>query len=173
MVAEPKIENDNASVELLERARSALGTVCDPEIPVLTIEDLGVLRDVSITENECVHVVITPTYSGCPAMNTISMDIETALNKVGIDKVKVELVLSPAWTTDWMSEEGRQKLLEYGIAPPAKGGTTASLFGKPEIACPQCGSKNTEKLAEFGSTACKALYRCKACLEPFDYFKCL
>ncbi len=173
MAAERIITADNASAELLERARSALNTVCDPEIPVLTIEDLGVLRDVSITENECVQVVITPTYSGCPAMNTISMDIETALNKVDIDKVKVELVLSPAWTTEWMSEEGRQKLLEYGIAPPVTGGTRGSLFGEAEIACPQCGSKNTEKLAEFGSTACKALYRCKACLEPFDYFKCL
>ena len=158
---------------LLKNARNALNTVCDPEIPVLTIEDLGVLRDVAIDDDGRVNVTITPTYSGCPAMNTISMDVQTALAAAGFENVNVKLVLAPAWTTDWMSDEGRQKLLEYGIAPPAKGGTRGSLFGEAEIACPQCGSKNTEKLSEFGSTACKALYRCKACMEPFDYFKCL
>lgn len=170
-VAKPTSYSDNE--KLLALTRNALATVCDPEIPVLTIEDLGVLRDVSIDDKGKVNVKITPTYSGCPAMSTISLDVQTALAAVGFGNVQVELVLSPAWTTDWMSDEGRQKLLEYGIAPPAKGGTRGALFGEASIACPQCGSENTEKLSEFGSTACKALYRCKACMEPFDYFKCL
>ncbi len=160
-------------VALQDKACQALDKVCDPEIPVLTIEDLGVLRNVSVDDQRHVKVTITPTYSGCPAMSTISIDIQTALAAAGFDDVSVDLVLSPAWTTDWMSEDGRRKLLAYGIAPPLKGGSRGSLFGEDEIACPQCGAKNTEKLSEFGSTACKALYRCKACLEPFDYFKCL
>ena len=162
-----------ANSEQLVQVREALASVCDPEIPVLTIEDLGVLRDVSVDEQGAVKVVITPTYSGCPAMNTIAIDIQTALAVAGFDDVSVELVLSPAWTTDWMSREGREKLLAYGIAPPAGKASRGSLFGVDQIACPQCGSEDTAVLSKFGSTACKALYRCNSCLEPFDYFKCL
>lgn len=173
MIALAKPIDNSELVALQKKARLALDSVCDPEIPVLTIEDLGVLRDVIVDELGHVKVAITPTYSGCPAMNTISVDIQTALASAGFDEVSVDLVLSPAWTTDWLSEDGRRKLLAYGIAPPVKGGSRGSLFGEDEIACPQCGAKNTEKLSEFGSTACKALYRCKTCLEPFDYFKCL
>jgi ring-1,2-phenylacetyl-CoA epoxidase subunit PaaD len=155
----------------LERARAALAQVCDPEIPVLTIADLGVLRDVRL-DGERIEVDITPTYSGCPAMSTITLDIELALARAGFEAVKVRTVLSPAWTTDWMSAEGRAKLLAYGIAPPAGRSGRRALFGQDEVACPRCGSLETERLAEFGSTSCKALWRCRACREPFDYFKC-
>ena len=155
----------------LARAREALRRVCDPEIPVLTIADLGVLRDVRLS-GEGVEVDITPTYSGCPAMSTITLDIELALARAGFDAVKVRTVLSPAWTTDWMSEAGRAKLLAYGIAPPAGRSGRRALFGQDEVACPRCASLETERLSEFGSTSCKALWRCRACREPFDYFKC-
>lgn len=150
-----------------------LETVSDPEIPVLSIVDLGVVRDV-IAEGDKVMVNITPTYSGCPAMNMIEMEIRGALLEQGINN-DVKLVLSPAWTTDWMSEKGKQKLKAYGIAPPQDEDISIhTLFGKPEqIECPHCNSKKTEMISQFGSTACKALYRCKDCLEPFDYFKCL
>jgi ring-1,2-phenylacetyl-CoA epoxidase subunit PaaD len=156
-----------------ERAWAAAASVVDPEIPVLTIEDLGVLRDVSIAQDGAVEVSITPTYSGCPAMNVIALEVELALARAGIAEGRVKTVLSPAWTTDWMSEEGRRKLEEYGIAPPAPKTTRRALFGIEAIACPRCGSGDTERLAEFGSTACKALWRCKSCREPFDYFKCI
>lgn len=159
--------------DVLARAHAAAASVCDPEIPVLTIEDLGVLRDVTLDKSGRVNVVITPTYSGCPAMNTITLDVQLALGEAGFADANVELVLSPAWTTDWMSKEGRDKLRAYGIAPPVGKASRASLFGIEAIACPQCGSTDTAVLSEFGSTACKALYRCNACLEPFDYFKCL
>jgi ring-1,2-phenylacetyl-CoA epoxidase subunit PaaD len=146
--------------------------VCDPEVPVLTIADLGVLRDVRI-ENGRVEAVITPTYSGCPAMNLIALNVEVALEEAGFTNVKVTTVLSPAWTTDWMSEDGMRKLAAYGIAPPKGKAGRRALFGEEEIACPRCGSANTQKISEFGSTACKAHWRCRACAEPFDYFKCL
>ncbi len=149
-------------VENLARARAAVAAVEDPEIPVLTIEDLGILRDVQI-DGETIEVTITPTYSGCPAMTAIAFEIETALSRAGFPKSRVRSVLSPAWTTDWMSGDGRRKLLAYGIAPPNP---------KALPACPQCGSGNTEQISAFGSTACKALYRCLACREPFDAFKC-
>lgn len=155
----------------LARARAAIETVCDPEIPVLTIADLGILRDIS-AKGDAIEVAITPTYSGCPAMNMIAMEIELALEREGIRNPKIRTVLSPAWTTDWMSEQGRQKLREYGIAPPQAGGGRRALFGEQQVACPQCGSADTEVLSEFGSTSCKALWRCKSCREPFDYFKC-
>jgi ring-1,2-phenylacetyl-CoA epoxidase subunit PaaD len=155
----------------LAEVRRIAGAVCDPEIPVLSIEDLGVLRDVRCRDGH-IEVVITPTYSGCPAMNMIALDIELALAKAGFDDVKVVTVLSPAWTTDWMSEEGRAKLRDYGIAPPSRAAGRRALFGKDEVACPRCGSTSTSLLAEFGSTSCKALWRCEACREPFDYFKC-
>ncbi|MEN3350695.1 MAG: ring,2-phenylacetyl-CoA epoxidase subunit PaaD, partial [Bradyrhizobium sp.] len=146
-------------------------SVVDPEIPVLTIADLGVLRDV-VLDGDHVEVAITPTYSGCPAMNMIALEIEVALERAGFCSPKVRTVLSPAWTTDWMSEEGRRKLHAYGIAPPQDSNSRRALFGEQAVTCPQCGSANTELLSEFGSTSCKALWRCRACREPFDYFKC-
>ena len=157
--------------ELLQRAWEVAAGVVDPEIPVLTISDLGVLRDVAINDG-CVEVTITPTYSGCPAMNMIKVEIELALERSGFRNSKVCTVLSPAWTTDWMSEDGRRKLREYGIAPPQAASSRRALFGVQQVTCPQCGSDNTEVLSEFGSTSCKALWRCRSCREPFDYFKC-
>lgn len=158
----------------LARARAALDGVTDPEIPVLTIADLGVLRDVRM-DGETVEVTITPTYSGCPAMTVIAQDIQSALAELG--PVRVRTVLSPAWTTDWISDQGRQKLLAYGIAPPPFSSVPASrrgtLFGRPAPACPLCGSAETELISAFGSTPCKALHRCLTCREPFDAFKCL
>jgi ring-1,2-phenylacetyl-CoA epoxidase subunit PaaD len=151
-----------------------LATVTDPEVPVLTIVDLGILRDVIISpllegSGEVVEVIITPTYTGCPAMDMISMNIRLALIENGCTKIKITSVLSPAWTTDWMSETGKQKLKEYGIAPPW---SSASTNQEPIIQCPQCNSTNTKLISQFGSTACKALYQCQDCKEPFDYFKC-
>ena len=160
-----------SEADLRERAWSIAAAVVDPEIPVLTIADLGVLRDVSLRDGH-IDVAITPTYSGCPAMNMIALEIELALEREGFRGCKVRTVLSPAWTTDWMSEDGRRKLREYGIAPPMAASSRRALFGVQQIACPQCGSENTELLSEFGSTSCKALLRCRSCREPFDYFKC-
>jgi ring-1,2-phenylacetyl-CoA epoxidase subunit PaaD len=160
------------AADLRERAWAAAAQVVDPELPVLTIEDLGVLRDVTITAGGDVEVAITPTYSGCPAMTMIALEIEVALAREGIDNARITTVLSPAWTTDWMSEDGRRKLRDYGIAPPQPGGQRRALFGVEQVACPQCGSSNTKVLSEFGSTSCKALWQCQACREPFDYFKC-
>lgn len=157
--------------DLRQRAWDAAASVVDPEIPVLTIADLGVLRDVTLAGDH-VEVAITPTYSGCPAMNMIALEIELALERVGFHHPRVRTVLSPAWTTDWMSEDGRKKLSAYGIAPPQASSSRRALFGTQTVACPQCGSGETELLSEFGSTSCKALWRCKACREPFDYFKC-
>ena len=155
----------------LARARAALETVCDPEIPVLTIADLGILRDIT-AKGDAIEVAITPTYSGCPAMNVIAFDIQVALHDAGFAKVTVKTVLSPAWTTDWLTDAGREKLVAYGIAPPAQGLGRRALFGVETVACPRCGSARTKKLAEFGSTSCKALWQCEACREPFDYFRC-
>jgi ring-1,2-phenylacetyl-CoA epoxidase subunit PaaD len=156
---------------LRQRAWEAAASVVDPEIPVLTIADLGVLRDVAL-DGDRVEVAITPTYSGCPAMNMIALEIELALEREGFAKPKIRTVLSPAWTTDWMSDDGRRKLREYGIAPPQGSHSRRALFGEQQVTCPQCGSGDTEVLSEFGSTSCKALWRCKSCREPFDYFKC-
>ncbi|MEO5314965.1 phenylacetate-CoA oxygenase subunit PaaJ [Pseudarthrobacter sp. CC12] len=151
-------------------------TVVDPEIPVLTIADLGILRDVQVTDNK-VTVTITPTYSGCPAMDAIRDDLYTAFAKEGYQDVHVDLVLSPAWTTDWMTEAGKQKLQEYGIAPPSgnsrAGGHSGPIRLSLAVKCPQCNSLNTKELTRFGSTSCKALYVCQDCKEPFDYFKVL
>ena len=157
--------------DLQQRAWDAAASVVDPEIPVLTIADLGVLREVTVHDGR-VEVAITPTYSGCPAMNMIALEIELALDRAGFHGSQVLTVLSPAWTTDWMSEEGWQKLRDYGIAPPEPKSSRRALFGVQQVNCPQCGSDNTELLSEFGSTSCKALWRCKSCREPFDYFKC-
>lgn len=145
-----------------------LSTVTDPEVPVLTILDLGIVRDVKINDDE-VEIIITPTYTGCPAMDMISMNIKLALLEHGFKKVKITSILSPAWTTDWMTDDGKKKLKEYGIAPPW---SNASADQIPIIECPQCNSINTKLISQFGSTACKALYQCNDCKEPFDYFKC-
>ena len=151
------------------RLYGLLSSVCDPEIPVLTLQDLGVLRDISVDDGR-VKVTITPTYSGCPAIDAMRADIETTLAQAGYQQVKVEQSLNPAWSTDWMSENGRAKLRAYGIAPPA---TTSCGLQTGMIECPQCGSSDVKRISEFGSTACKAFYRCLDCLEPFGYFKCL
>jgi ring-1,2-phenylacetyl-CoA epoxidase subunit PaaD len=150
-----------------------LEEVSDPEIPVLTIIDLGIVRNVQI-DSDHVQVTITPTYTGCPAMKLIEDQIKEKLDEKGIGKVDVDLVISPAWTTDWISEEGRNKLREYGIAPPEEEVDKSVLFAKPTVVpCPRCGSDNTRMISLFGSTACKAQYQCNECLEPYDYFKCL
>jgi ring-1,2-phenylacetyl-CoA epoxidase subunit PaaD len=155
---------------LRERVLAALEAVTDPEIPVLTIADLGILRDVSV-DNDVVEVTITPTYSGCPAMSLITLEIKTALARAGIE-ARVRTSLSPAWTTDWLTDAARAKLAAFGIAPPEHTGSRRALFGEAQPACPHCGSADTELISEFGSTACKSLHRCRACREPFDAFKC-
>lgn len=147
-----------------------LREVKDPEIPVLSIEDLGILQEISREGDQWV-VTITPTYSGCPAMDQISQDIQAVLEREGYTPFRIVSRLSPAWTTDWISRRGRDKLEAYGIAPPV--GRSAGLSDiSPEVACPRCHSLNTRVISEFGSTACKALYQCNSCQEPFDYFKC-
>ena len=154
------------------RAWEAAAAVPDPEIPVLTVADLGILRGVSL-EGGVAVARVTPTYTGCPAVLAIELAVEAALLDAGFE-ARVERVISPPWTTDWITDAGRAKLLAYGIAPPAKGGNSVrALFGETVLACPRCGSEDTEKLSEFGSTPCKAQYRCRACLEPFDHFKCI
>ena len=151
-----------------------LEDVADPEIPVLSILDLGIVRDVQVQDDK-VRVTITPTYSGCPAMNTIAADIRLKLLAEGFTDITIDTQLSPAWTTDWLSEAGKAKLEAYGIAPPVEPtGDAHALFGKGvTVRCPQCKSENTKLISQFGSTACKAFYQCNDCLEPFDYFKCL
>ncbi|MGX5771274.1 1,2-phenylacetyl-CoA epoxidase subunit PaaD [Microbacterium trichothecenolyticum] len=153
------------------RAWEVAASVLDPEVPVLTIEDLGVLRDVAVDDGR-VTVTLTPTYSGCPAMDAIRDDVVLALTAAGYEDVEVRLALAPAWTTDWMTEAGKRKLVEYGIAPPSG----RAAMGGPirlqlSVRCPRCGSLDTREIARFGSTSCKALYECRACLEPFDHFK--
>lgn len=158
-----------------------LGEVPDPEIPVISITDLGIVRDVE-WEDDTLVVTVTPTYSGCPATSMINLEIEKKLNEEGIGKIRLERRLSPPWTTDWLSEDARERLRTYGIAPPVDGtaadgrikARAARLTGEAEaIACPRCSSMNTEMVSRFGSTPCKASWRCKDCLEPFDYFKCI
>jgi ring-1,2-phenylacetyl-CoA epoxidase subunit PaaD len=143
----------------------------DPELPVVTIADLGILRDVTEDDQGRVHVQITPTYSGCPAMETISTDLVEALTTAGYQHVDVEFVLSPAWTSDWMTEEGRAKLAAYGVAPPAVHAVGGPLPLELSVRCPQCGSTDTRESSRFGSTACKSLWVCRSCREPFDHFK--
>ncbi|HSE10204.1 MAG TPA: 1,2-phenylacetyl-CoA epoxidase subunit PaaD [Nocardioidaceae bacterium] len=155
----------------LKDAREVAGAVPDPEIPVLTIEDLGILRDVEVDDAGRVRVSITPTYSGCPAMEAIRADVTAALKSEGYDDVTVDLVLSPAWTTDWMSEEGRRKLEAYGVAPPTARPSDGPVPLTLSLRCPQCGSPDTRELSRFGSTACKSLWVCNTCREPFDHFK--
>lgn len=146
-------------------------SVLDPEVPVLTIEDLGILREVQVEDSGRVRVSITPTYSGCPAMEAIRSDVMAALADAGYDDVVVDFVLAPAWTTDWMTPDGRRKLEEYGIAPPTRRDVGDTVPLTLSLRCPQCGSPDTRELSRFGSTACKSLWACNACLEPFDHFK--
>lgn len=152
----------------------ALGQVPDPEIPVISVVDLGIVRDVHFEDGTCV-VTITPTYSGCPAMQVIAEDVQRVLEQEGIGAVRLETRLSPAWTTDWMSEKGRAALKDYGIAPPAQQAIDISGLrrgAEVSVPCPRCGSAHTRLVSQFGSTSCKALYQCLDCREPFDYFKC-
>ena len=157
-----------------------LGEVPDPEIPVISIVDLGIVRAVDVTDDECV-VTITPTYSGCPAMEVIAEDIGRALRERGVESLRIATRLSPAWTTDWMSDAGKAALKGYGIAPPVQQvidisalsrGVKRHAIAQPVVACPHCGSTHTRLTSQFGSTPCKALYQCLDCREPFDYFKC-
>ncbi len=158
--------------DVRQDAWRAAASVPDPEVPCVTVADLGILRSVDIEDGVAVARV-TPTYSGCPAVLAIELAVEAALREAGFE-ARVERVVSPAWTTDWITEEGREKLRAYGIAPPAKASNSVrSLFGETDVACPKCGSHETSRVSEFGSTACKALYRCLDCREPFDYFKCI
>ena len=155
------------------RAWAAAAAVLDPEGPAVTVAELGILRAVDIDDQGRAVAQVTPTYSGCPAVLAIELAIEAALRQAGFDPV-IERVLAPAWTTDWITEAGREKLRAYGIAPPVVGSSSKrALFGDITVACPRCASTQTSKLSEFGSTACKAQYRCNACHEPFDYFKCI
>jgi ring-1,2-phenylacetyl-CoA epoxidase subunit PaaD len=157
-----------------EKIFNLISEIPDPEIPVITISELGVIRDV-IVNGENVEIKITPTYSGCPAMQRMENDIKGILNQNGILNPKITTIYSPVWTTDWIPEEAKEKLKKYGIAPPEKTTEDKSwLTGKSKIVlCPRCKSKNTKLISQFGSTACKALYQCQDCLEPFDYFKCI
>ena len=154
----------------LSRARAVAASVCDPEVPVLTIDDLGVLRGVRV-HDDAIVVTITPTYSGCPALDAIRDDLVLALTDAGFSHVRVDVVLAPAWTTDWMTNAGKHKLVEYGIAPPAGRAPAGPIRISLGVKCPRCGSLQTHELSHFGSTSCKALYECRACLEPFDHFK--
>jgi len=179
------------------RVWTLLGEVSDPEIPVISVVDLGIVRDVQVTGTSACAITITPTYSGCPAMQVIADDIQEALHKAGIGQVDIITRLSPAWTTDWMSDAGKARLKGYGIAPPAqkvvdisglrrsgapagpgpafdplRAGVARGAVPAPRVVCPHCGSSHTEVTSQFGSTPCKALYKCLDCKEPFDYFKC-
>jgi ring-1,2-phenylacetyl-CoA epoxidase subunit PaaD len=151
----------------------AVASVLDPELPMVTIEDLGILRSVDVDASGHVRVRITPTYSGCPAMDAIRADVEQALDDAGHHDATVEMVLAPAWTTDWITAEGRRRLDEAGIAPPGPAGDGGVVALTLSVRCPQCGSADTRELSHFGSTACKSLWVCRACAEPFDHFKAL
>ncbi|MGP5928954.1 1,2-phenylacetyl-CoA epoxidase subunit PaaD [Corynebacterium glyciniphilum] len=169
---------DSTAPDTQTQVWAAAATVTDPEIPVLTIADLGILRKVAV-DGDSVTVTITPTYSGCPAMSQITADVTDAVARTGFDhsRIRVETVLSPAWTTDWMTEEGKRKLTEYGIAPPTHRSTPTGPVSlqlglpRPDVPCPRCQSHNTRELTRFASTSCKALCVCNDCHEPFDYFK--
>lgn len=154
-----------------EEVWEILNTVNDPEIPVLSIIDLGIVREVHV-ENENVEITITPTYSGCPAMDFIGRDITKTLLANGFDKIEIMYQLSPAWTTDWLTEEGKERLKSYGIAPPTSKTFDLDFLKNLPVPCPRCNSMSTKLISQFGSTACKALYQCEDCREPFDYFKC-
>lgn len=152
-----------------QRIVAVLDTVPDPEIPVVSVTELGIVRSVRLDPPA---VLITPTYTGCPATMVIEQSVRTALNNAGFAQVPIETVLSPPWTTDWISDTGREKLRAYGIAPPPKGSAAASLKASDVVECPRCGSTHTTEISRFGSTPCKALWQCRDCQEPFDRFKC-
>jgi ring-1,2-phenylacetyl-CoA epoxidase subunit PaaD len=176
------VMSNMAAVDATERALKAwhvLEGVLDPEVPVVSVVDLGIVREVVECDDGALGVVLTPTYSGCPATEAIEQSVRDALAGAGFDRVVVRLQRAPAWTTDWISAEGRRKLREYGIAPPAgaanpeQGVAIRLVRREPALSCPQCDSANTERLSAYGSTACKALYRCRACGEPFEHFKAI
>ena len=158
----------------ISSVREIIAGIPDPEIPVITIDELGILRDVSVDADGTVTVLITPTYSGCPAMMAIEQDIRDALARHGHEKVNVKLVYHPVWTTDWIPDSAKEKLREYGIAPPPHSTNDKSVLSlhPKAVPCPRCGSVRTTMVSPFGSTACKSLYKCEDCLEPFDHFKC-
>jgi len=168
---ELNIINTASKEETEKRIWHILETVYDPEIPVLSVIDLGIARDVKI-DDERVEIIITPTYSSCPAMDAIAMNVRIALLKEGFSNIKISHQLSPAWTTDWMSEAGKQKLKSYGIAPPVGKSFDENYLENLVVECPLCHSSNTKLISQFGSTSCKAHYQCLDCKEPFDYFKC-
>ncbi len=163
----------NGTPDDVHRAWAVLHDVMDPEVPIVSVVDLGIVRDVTWQQGH-LHTAVTPTYSGCPATEFIEELIEDALVKAGFDNPVLERRLTPAWTTDWITDKGREQLRAFGIAPPVGSASKKSLLSDNDvIACPHCGSQHTDRISEFGSTACKALYRCHDCLEPFDYFKCI
>lgn len=163
-----------AAASVVERAWAVLDAVPDPEVPAVSVRDLGIVRDVIADDRGGLEVVLTPTYSGCPATEAIADDVRAAIAAAGLGVARVTLRRAPAWTTDWITGEGRRKLAAYGIAPPgsaAQAGEAPLRFAAPPLACPRCASRRTERLSAFGSTACKALHRCLACGEPFEHFK--
>jgi len=165
-----------AAATSLDRLRAAAGAVCDPEIPVLTLDDLGIVRDVRWGEHDLAGIVLvelTPTYTGCPATEVIAGDVEAALRAAGAPAVRVRIVLSPAWTTDWITDDGRRKLREYGIAPPGVGHPAGAVGLILSVRCPRCGSGRTREVSRFGSTPCQSHWTCRDCLEPFDSFKAI
>lgn len=156
-----------------EQIEGWLETVTDPEIPTVSIAEMGILRDVTVVNEDTVRVTITPTYSGCPAMDIIAMQVRMALLGRGVKQVHIEQQLSPAWTTDWITESGRAKMLALNIVPPVRGSKDdLGLFEEDEVPCPRCGSAHTELVSRFGATSCKSMYRCLDCKEPFEHFKC-
>jgi ring-1,2-phenylacetyl-CoA epoxidase subunit PaaD len=169
------VVNDNLLATRTEAAWGVLADVLDPEVPALSVVDLGIVRDVREDDGGALEVVLTPTYSGCPAVEVIEADIVAALEAAALGPVRVRTQRAPAWSSDWISAEGRRKLREYGIAPPQPVADAAPIrvLRRERVACPRCGSAQTERLSAFGATACKALYRCVACREPFEYFKAL
>jgi ring-1,2-phenylacetyl-CoA epoxidase subunit PaaD len=171
-LSKPRPADTDSGYFDLQRAHRIAARVVDPEIPVLTLEDLGVLRGVVRLKGRII-VRLTPTYTGCPATQAIRLAVEAALAAAGLTNARVETVLSPAWSTDQITDAGRRKLKEFGIAPPPRGAKARSLFAQEKVSCPRCGSAATARISEFGSTACKALWRCESCAEPFDYFKCI
>ncbi len=174
MIVRAQTLNRAEAANHAESARAAAARVTDPEVPALTIDDLGILHEVEVDDNGRVTVTILPTYSGCPAMGAIALGIEAELACDGFDDVRVVLTNTPVWTTDMMSEVAREKLRACGISPPERGSGRRALFApSSDVACPRCGSKETGRVSEFGSTACKALWRCRACREPFEHFKCV
>jgi ring-1,2-phenylacetyl-CoA epoxidase subunit PaaD len=162
-----------ADLSIADRLMDVLSTIPDPEIPAVSLVDLGVIRQIESGSNGAARVIITPTYTGCPATLAIETSIRDALDEAGFGDVAIQSTLSPPWTTDWISDEGREKLRAYGIAPPERGEGRGGLKSQAPAACPRCQSHDTEEVSRFGSTPCKALWRCRACAEPFDRFKCI